>query len=210
MDYQEFVQRATEAIPDDPDHRAPALVEATLGALIPWLPEHALHGLLEALPGAPSDLKARTQSKRAAKHKAVDQVQAYVVKRTGVASSRAVEAAQIVCGTMQRSLDPELCAELVRALPRDVGQWFSPAPRYAAPAPGSGHGHHLSDGKPGATHPMSEGTPGSARPLGTAQPENRQSHSVATENPHGDSKVSSARGLTQEREHESLAEGRER
>jgi hypothetical protein len=49
---------------------------------------------------------------------------------------------------------------------------------------------------------------GSAHPLSSGRAKQAQRGAVAEPNPHGDTKVSSATGLTQEREHESLAEGR--
>ncbi len=55
---------------------------------------------------------------------------------------------------------------------------------------------------------LAEGRPGSAHPLSEARPERAQSQSVArADNPHGDTKLSSATGLTQEREGETLATG---
>lgn len=59
-------------------------------------------------------------------------------------------------------------------------------------------GHTLADGKPGSRHPLSE-----------ANPSHGQSHSVAeSANPHADTKLSSSKGTTQEREKEDLAEGK--
>jgi hypothetical protein len=59
-------------------------------------------------------------------------------------------------------------------------------------------------------HDIASGRPGSTRPLSAANPrvlEHR--HSVARNgDPHGDTKLSSARGLTQEREGETLAAAR--
>jgi hypothetical protein len=61
----------------------------------------------------------------------------------------------------------------------------------------AGHGDTLAEGRPGSRHPLSE-----------ARSDRSQSESVvATENPHADTKLSSAHGLTQEREGESLATG---
>lgn len=68
-------------------------------------------------------------------------------------------------------------------------------------------GGTLADGRPGGTRTLSEGRPGSRHPISEARPTQRQQHSVEDDNPHGDTKVSSATGLTQEREHETLAEG---
>ena len=68
-------------------------------------------------------------------------------------------------------------------------------------------GGTLADGRPGGTRTLSEGRPGSRKPVSEARPANHQQHSVADDNPHDDTKVSSATGMTQEREHETLAEG---
>jgi hypothetical protein len=63
---------------------------------------------------------------------------------------------------------------------------------------------HLDPGR----RTLAEGRPGSPHPLSEARPERAHSHSVArTDNPHGDTKLSSASGLTQEREQETLAAG---
>lgn len=58
-------------------------------------------------------------------------------------------------------------------------------------------GNNLASGRPGSRHPLSE-----------AKPNGGQSNSVVeSTNPHGDTKLSSSKGLTQEREKEDLAEG---
>jgi hypothetical protein len=55
---------------------------------------------------------------------------------------------------------------------------------------------------------LAEGRPGSHHPLSEARPERAHSHSVVrADNPHGDTKLSSAVGFTQEREQETLAAG---
>jgi hypothetical protein len=55
-------------------------------------------------------------------------------------------------------------------------------------------------------HTLAEASASSSRPLYAAQPQRAQSESVArSDNPHGETKLSSARGLTQEREDETLA-----
>jgi uncharacterized protein (DUF2267 family) len=56
---------------------------------------------------------------------------------------------------------------------------------------------------------LAEGRPGGARPLYAARADRAQSQSVVrADNPHGDTKLSSAEGLTQEREEETLASGK--
>jgi uncharacterized protein (DUF2267 family) len=60
----------------------------------------------------------------------------------------------------------------------------------------------------GVGHTLAGGRPGSQHPLSQAEPHSAQADSVArAQNPHADTKLSSSRGTTQEREHEDLAEG---
>jgi hypothetical protein len=54
---------------------------------------------------------------------------------------------------------------------------------------------------------LAEGRPGSHAPVSEARADRRQQASVAADNPHGDAKLSSTTGTTQEREHETLADG---
>jgi hypothetical protein len=100
------------------------------------------------------------------------------------------------------ALDAEARARVRRALALAIGALLSPRedgvppphpepPR--APAPGT-----LATGRPGSRHPLSE-----------ARADRAHAHSVVREeNPHGATKLSSAPGLTQEREGETLASGR--
>jgi hypothetical protein len=56
---------------------------------------------------------------------------------------------------------------------------------------------------------LASGRPGSRHPISDARPNRAHAHSVArSDNPHGDTKLSSSHGFTQERENETLADGR--
>ena len=71
------------------------------------------------------------------------------------------------------------------------------AQRSAPPPAHAGGGHRLADGRPGSAHPLSE-----------AKASEAHAESVArTDDPHAETRLSSAKGMTQEREQESLAEG---
>ena len=101
------------------------------------------------------------------------------------------------------SLSPEARLRMEKHLPRDLAGSLSPretpeAPPPSRPPPESVRPRAtLATGRPGSTHPISEGRPDVAH-----------RHSVArADDPHADTKLSSARGTTQERLHESLAEG---
>ncbi|OJH35967.1 DUF2267 domain-containing protein [Cystobacter ferrugineus] len=125
--------------------------------------------------------------------------QARVADRMQVPLGRAVELAGVVCQFLAEALTPGTLHRLREELPEPMGALFTPRetgerlePVHLEPSRGT-----LAEGRPGSTHPLSE-----------ARPERAQSQSVArTDNPHGDSKLSSATGLTQEREGETLATG---
>ncbi|EPX59879.1 hypothetical protein D187_002623 [Cystobacter fuscus DSM 2262] len=125
--------------------------------------------------------------------------QARVADRMRVPLGRAVELTGVVCRFLAEALSPGTLHRLREELPEPMGALFSPResgerfePVHLEPSRGT-----LAEGRPGSTHPLSE-----------ASPERAQSQSVArTDNPHGDTKLSSATGLTQEREGETLATG---
>ena len=124
-----------------------------------------------------------------------------VQRHEAVRAGRAREHAQIVCHALAELLPPETTQLLTRRLP-----WLEPllgADDLAPPPPSP---EVLRRKDPANT--LATGSPGSHRPLSTARPDRGQSESVAaSENPHGATKLSSSHGLTQEREHETLATG---
>jgi uncharacterized protein (DUF2267 family) len=112
------------------------------------------------------------------------------------------EDADVVLRSIGDFLDDELRGRLRRALPEAVAarmtrESFGPPP----PHPDARHAPPLttlSAGHPGSRHPLSEAAP----PVG-------HTHSVArSDDPHGETKLSSSRGSTQERLGDSLARGR--
>lgn len=125
-----------------------------------------------------------------------------VRRRENVSPGAAREHTQIVLAAIAERLDPEVRAWLLKSLPAGVAALLRPRDVGASP-PHTHPGHApplttLASGKPGSHHPLSESAPGRA-----------QSHSVVSEeNPHGDTKLSSARGLTQERLADTIATGR--
>jgi len=113
---------------------------------------------------------------------------------SGLPAGRAREVVASVCRVLVEELSEEVIERLRRELPVNLASWLEqPGPaREAGPRP---HPRHLTDARPGSTHPVSE-----TGPL-------VQEHSIAEGNPHGESKLSSTTGSTQERAHETLAEG---
>jgi uncharacterized protein (DUF2267 family) len=121
------------------------------------------------------------------------------------------EHAQIVCRALGSLLSPTALQRLVQQAPLLAREFDAPpAPQViqcpehlrAAAAPE----HTLAGGRPGSSRPLSEARPNPDRTLSGGRAENAHAHSVArSDDPHADTKLSSARGLTQEREGESLA-----
>jgi uncharacterized protein (DUF2267 family) len=126
-----------------------------------------------------------------------------VAEREGVRLSFAVEHTGVVFETVAEALPEALRARLCRLLPERMAALFEPR-RTDIPAPPMpprpmqiepGSGTTLADGRPGSRRPISEGGGDRA-----------QAESVArTENPHEETKLSSARGLSSERRGRTLA-----
>lgn len=125
-----------------------------------------------------------------------------VADNEGARLGLSVEHAQIVCRALAEALSPANRERLRRNL-GPLGYLFelpetpdSPSigRRFAADTPTD-----LAEGRPGATHPLAAGNPS----------ELAHRHSIArSDDPHADTKLSSARGLRQEQEERTLAAGR--
>lgn len=116
-------------------------------------------------------------------------------------SGRAREERQIVCAAIGRRLTDDEREAIAGSLPEDIADDLRRTLRPAEPMTtenGVPGGQWIASARPGSRHPVSEG-----------RADRAQSESVArSEDPHADTKLSSARGLTQEREHDALAEYR--
>ncbi len=124
-----------------------------------------------------------------------------VARREGVAIGVALEHAHAVCGALADLLDGDTNILLRTWLGAEGTALFSAPTHGPAPArpvhTDTPRRNTLAEGRPGSRHPMSESPPPAAH-----------EHSVAEKNPHEDSKISSARGTTQEGIGQTLAEGK--
>jgi uncharacterized protein (DUF2267 family) len=171
--------------------RTVRVVLEILGERLPW---PTLQALVEDLPASLSEgLRGVTP------HQVFNlaELHARVASRLEVRLGRAVEYTGVVCQFLAEALSPGTLHRLREALPEPMSALLLPR------EPGESFEYvHLDPGR----RTLSEGRPGSRHPLSEARPERVHMHSVAREdNPHGDTKLSSARGLTQEREQETLA-----
>lgn len=116
---------------------------------------------------------------------------------------RTVERIEEVCAVLAGLLPADLVASISGALPHQLRGAFEPRPVVALPPSARALERTIAGGRPGSLHPISEAGPGSRHPLSTSA--SQRSGSLRDANPHGDTKLSSARGVTQEREHETIA-----
>lgn len=115
----------------------------------------------------------------------------------------AKEHASIILGALGELLDDDVRARLARALPLQVAEVLLGRPAGEAPPP------HWMPPRAEKAATLATGRAGSRHPLCDASAAAGQTHSVACNpSPHGDTKLSTSRGLTQERLHESLADSR--
>lgn len=114
-----------------------------------------------------------------------------------------LEHAMVACAVLGDALDDETKTRLVRHLGPAWARLFEP-PR---DEPGELPPHGVRQHEDEPERSLSGGRPGARRPLAESNPDRAQSQSVArTDNPHGATKLSSTRGTTQEREHDTIAD----
>jgi uncharacterized protein (DUF2267 family) len=119
---------------------------------------------------------------------------AAVAARESVEVGFAVEHAECVCGALAERMSPDLRGRLQRHLPL-LASLFELRDEPPLDVPPLIHGSTLASGRPGSRHPLSE-----------ARPERAQSQSVArSDEPHADTKLSSSRGVAEDREGRTMA-----
>jgi uncharacterized protein (DUF2267 family) len=161
------------------------------GPLAAALPEAAAHRLLSAR--YERDFDATELYDRVARGMAI---------RHGFG----VEHTQAVCEVVGERLPEDVRLRLSRVLPAELHMLFTPRARGSRPPRPV---HTQRDVEPGAGSTLASGRPGSRHAVSEAQAEPAHAESVArSDDPHGETKLSGARGTTQERLGETLAEGR--
>ncbi|HTV19183.1 MAG TPA: DUF2267 domain-containing protein [Polyangiaceae bacterium] len=134
-----------------------------------------------------------------------------VARLAGVRRGVAREQAQVVCRVLAELVSASTVARLQRSLPQLAVLFTFPEPEPPASEPehlreDRAPDHTLAGGQPGSDRPLCDARPPSAVDLPTDSAPRGHAQSIAiSDDPHGDSKLSSARGLSQEREGRSLA-----
>ena len=117
---------------------------------------------------------------------------------SGLKLGQAREMIASVCHVLAEVLSDDTLARLHESLPDAVAAFLvRPAPESTVMTSRGAHAY--------AT--LAEGRPGSDTPVSEARADRTQPDSVVAENPHADTKLSSSTGSTQERDHETIAEG---
>ena len=208
MNEDTLLGRLRELAPFADREAARRAFDATLRALRRGLSEDEADWLAVALgPALSGPLLRETHAGELTTAELYRWMKRYTKQRKGIA----VEQAQVVCRALAELLPEPDLERLKKHLPEladllqvpELGAAPVP-PRRLRSAPGD---HTLAGGRPGSTRPISEAGGPSDRDLAGGDPEDlAQTQSVArTRNPHGETKLSSTRGLSAEREERTLA-----
>ncbi len=194
---EEAAARAALGSPADADR----MLRATLATLGQCLVAEEADAVARELPAALAEVLRGARYERDFDP---DELFERVARREATSLGFAREHALVVCQLVAESLRPEVIVRLGKHLgPAWAGLLAPRAP--SRPPPGR---TARSEPRSRPRDSLAEARPGSRRPLAEGRPEGAHTESVArSDDPHGDTKLSSARGLTQERDRESLAEG---
>lgn len=203
MHHEQFVEEVQRRAGLGSEEDAERVVYVTVRALGERLDTDEATALAGKLP---AQLGARLRMAQYERDFDVDELYARVARREGVAPGFGAEHAQTVCQVLGEAMGPELRRRFALHLGPDFGALFEP--RFVtSPPPRPVHIDPEVTAGEGVT--LASGRPGSRQPVSSSAADRAHSESVArSDDPHGDTKLSSSRGLTQQRQGDSMAEGR--
>ncbi|MDB4937733.1 MAG: hypothetical protein JWP87_4705 [Labilithrix sp.] len=176
-------------------------LRATLAVVGEHLVADEAKALAEAMPEELAGLIEDQYDSDFSEHELFDRIG----RRERARPSRAREEAEIVLAVLGECLSDDRRRRIARGLPGLAGELMRGERELGEPPPHREASHApepttLASSRPGSMHPVSESAP----PSGHAE-------SVARNpSPHADTKLSGAKGLTQERLEETLATGKPR
>ncbi len=201
MDYAEFLHQVRTRTGLAHDREARRAAAATLEILGQHLPGNDRDAVCRQVPAEIAQLLRRRHYDGDIE---ADDFFELVSELEGVGIGFALEHAEVVCQVLADAVDAEGRRHLtVNVLP-SLARLFEPRGT-PSPVPSHVHDHAV---VPGEGHTLASGHPGSYRPISEAHGLAHADSMVASDNPHGDVKLSTTRGLSQERFHETLANGR--
>ncbi len=196
--FEEIIQRACELGPFADAAAATSSFLAVLRVISLGLLPEERQALAEALP---AEARQVLQHREPARPLDVDGLVEHTAVAEGTGLGRALEHLQIAGRVLLEALPPPERTRLTRAVPelarllevRDDAEPVLPTSEWP-----EGGAHDLAEGRAGGRHPLATSDPSRVA----------HRHSIArSDDPHGDSKLSGARGLTQERDGDTLASG---
>lgn len=203
MDRQRFVEEVMSQLPEETagHKRSSTAVEGAIRLVLEQL--GAALSRLEAAALAeelPSELSEALTAKKVEHPFDIDRVTWLLAVQLQLRAGQARELLDVICSTVAQAVRGEVLKRFRAELTEEEAALFQVR---TMPEP------HLRQHVDPTRRTLAEGRSGGGRPLYAASMDRAQEHSVASNaNPHADTKLSSARGLTQEREEESLATGR--
>lgn len=201
MKYEQFVEEVAARSGLGSRSEAEHAVEATLRVLAAHLPEPHAAAVAKQLP---VELARVLRSRSYCGDVELFEFCAEVRDAEGVSLGFAIEHALVVCQVLTQAVDHEARKHLSVHTPRSMLPLFTvramPAaapPHFAEHIVLPGWGHTLGSGRPGSQHPLSDAVGAGQR------------HSIAlSDDPHAEVRLSSTRGASAERHHETLALGK--
>jgi uncharacterized protein (DUF2267 family) len=198
---EHLLGRLTELTGAGDERAVLRVTHAVMTVLLEQLPPNDRAWLTAALPReVVADISAGQLSYRPS-----DDLNAFIERvaaREAVTTGFAREHVQAVLRGLGEALEQSARLRLARFLPDELASWLEPKELAAVPSHAAeAHAHHRST--------LSEGRPSSRTPLSESAPRRGQQDSLASsDNPHADTKLSSTTGATQEREKETLSQGK--
>jgi uncharacterized protein (DUF2267 family) len=210
MGYPELI----DAVQDHAGLASRSDAEATTAAVFGALAERVLPGDRRAVKAlVPEELRSAFDVERKSDETGVDAIVQEVAVVEGIAPGFGREHLVVVGAAAASALHPDAITALRTHLPDELAALFRETTprRVTRPTPHSSPlaGRRISEAHDGSRH-VAEARLGSARPISEAKDDPAQTDSVArSDDPHADTKLSGAKGMTQTREHESLSEGKD-
>jgi uncharacterized protein (DUF2267 family) len=201
VNYDGWVDEVAERAGMTVRAQAERTIEVTLRALRSGLDDADVRAIAAELPSRFARVLERGAFERELDEAALDE---RVRRREHVSLRFAREHAQVVCQILAERL-PEAVLASVRKRTPVTSRLFETRPELPEPPP------YVPEHPPSSSAPkctLAAGRPGAARPIGEARADIAHSASVArASSPRDASKLSSARGTTQERADETLSTG---
>jgi uncharacterized protein (DUF2267 family) len=201
LDAHHLVERVQTLAGLAESEQAERAIRIVVAVLLEQLTQHDRYLLSDALPAA------WTIDAAGATLQVYDDLESFYARigtREGIAPGFAREHAQSVCRALSEALDDDTRQRLITRLPDAIAELLvssdgGPSQPAGLQAPGITR----------SARSLATARPGSSRPLSEGRADRAHKNSVAvSDNPHADTKLSSARGTTQERESETLAVGK--